>query len=168
MYEVLQASGISQQFLVQDLSLPAEVAAEFMSFIDKEMGVYPMWICPLCPDNDLSDFQVSNMFTPMCINVGVWSGRIADRNEFLRLNRLLEKKLKTLRGKKWFYAHAYYTEKEFWEIYDKKKYYAVRKKYHAEHLPTVFDKVVVKQEYTLKTNDAVRKTILGKAKLQIQ
>ena len=46
-------------------------------------------------------------------------------------------------GQKCLYAHAYYTEKEFWEVYDKEVYDELREKYHAQHLPTIFDKVKV-------------------------
>jgi delta24-sterol reductase len=41
------------------------------------------------------------------------------------------------------YAHAYYTEEEFNDIYDRKTYNALRRKYHATYLPSVYDKVKV-------------------------
>ena len=44
---------------------------------------------------------------------------------------------------KWLYAHAYYTEDEFWNIYDRKWYDALRVKYHATSLPSVYDKVKI-------------------------
>ena len=48
-----------------------------------------------------------------------------------------------LGGKKWLYAHAYYTEDEFWANYDRVSYDALRAKYSATYLPTVYDKVKV-------------------------
>jgi len=48
-----------------------------------------------------------------------------------------------LGGVKWLYAQPYYTEAEFDEIYDRKWYEGLRKKYHATYLHTVFDKVKV-------------------------
>ena len=44
---------------------------------------------------------------------------------------------------KCLYAHAYYTEQEFWDIYDEKKYMELRNQYHAESLPSVYEKVRV-------------------------
>lgn len=41
------------------------------------------------------------------------------------------------------YAHTYYTQEEFDEIYNKKEYDALREKYHATYLPSVYDKVKV-------------------------
>lgn len=42
---------------------------------------------------------------------------------------------------KWLYAHAYYTEEEFWSIYDRKDHNELRAKYHADRLSNVYDKV---------------------------
>ncbi|EXU95463.1 FAD/FMN-binding dehydrogenase [Metarhizium robertsii] len=58
-------------------------------------------------------------------------------------NRALERKVAELGGKKWLYAHAYYTEEEFWAHYDRPAYDALRAKYAASHLPSVYDKVRV-------------------------
>jgi hypothetical protein len=41
------------------------------------------------------------------------------------------------------YSHTYYTEKEFWDLYDREWYEDLRKRYDATTLPTVFDKVKV-------------------------
>ena len=47
---------------------------------------------------------------------------------------------------KWGYANHYYPEEDFWSMFDKPWYDALRKKYHAEYLPTIFDKVTVDLE----------------------
>ncbi|QSS64536.1 FAD binding domain-containing protein [Histoplasma capsulatum] len=47
---------------------------------------------------------------------------------------------------KWLYAHSYYTEDEFWQQFDKEWYDDLRKKYHAQSLPNVYDKVAVDVE----------------------
>jgi hypothetical protein len=41
----------------------------------------------------------------------------------------------------------YYTEEEFWNIYGRPKYDALRTKYHAETLPSVYQKVRSKDEF---------------------
>lgn len=64
-----------------------------------------------------------------------------DRAEFISQNRQIERKVHELSGLKCLYAHAYYTEDEFWDIYDRKSYDALRGKYHASSLPTIYDKV---------------------------
>lgn len=61
-------------------------------------------------------------------------------------NRALEQTVHRLGGKKWLYAHAYYTEDEFWAHYDRASYDALRKRYGADYLPSVYDKVKVDVE----------------------
>jgi delta24-sterol reductase len=39
------------------------------------------------------------------------------------------------------YSANYYTEAEFWNLYDREKYNTLRKKWHAEALPSMHDKV---------------------------
>ncbi|KAJ3495310.1 hypothetical protein NLG97_g3486 [Lecanicillium saksenae] len=77
------------------------------------------------------------------MNFGVWGPGSRDRNEFKLVNRRLEAKVHELGGKKWLYAHTYYSEREFWDIYPRDKYDALREKYGATHLPSVYDKVKV-------------------------
>jgi delta24-sterol reductase len=40
----------------------------------------------------------------------------------------------------------FYTESEFWDLYDRPKYEMLRKKWHAEALPNMYDKVRRKPE----------------------
>jgi len=75
------------------------------------------------------------------LNVGVWGLGPRYHNAMVTLNRALEAKVKDLGGFKWLYANAYYTEKEFWEIYDRPWYDVLRKKYAADCLPSVYHKV---------------------------
>jgi Delta24-sterol reductase len=79
------------------------------------------------------------------INFGVWGPGSKDQLEFLIHNRMLEQKVGH-GGRKWLYAHAYYTEDEFWRIYNRAEYDALRAKYSASYLPSVFDKVKVDME----------------------
>ena len=77
------------------------------------------------------------------LNIGLWGAGPSKHVEFIKANRDLEHKLRELGGMKWLYAHTYYTEVEFWEIYDRSWYEALRQKYDATSLPSVYDKVKV-------------------------
>jgi Delta24-sterol reductase len=77
------------------------------------------------------------------LNVGLWGWGPRESDAFVAKNRALEGKLRDLGGMKWLYAHAYYTEEEFWQVYDKRWYQSLREKYGAATLPTVYDKVKV-------------------------
>jgi FAD/FMN-containing dehydrogenase len=167
LYQAIQNSGATQQYIVQDLGLPLEKVVEFMNFIDLDLNIYPLWLCPIKPDPD-SPLQLNGIKTPLVINVGVWSSRIDSYDEFIRQNRLIEKKLMELGGKKWFYAHSYYTEKEFWSIYDKNWYDKLRIKYHAGSLPNIFNKTQVTKRYEINAKKGLINTIFGRAKLPLK
>jgi hypothetical protein len=80
------------------------------------------------------------------MNFGIWGpSTTTGQAEFVAQNRQLEQKVHSLGGKKWLYAHTYYTEAEFWKIYNKQDYDTLRSKYHAQHLPTLYDKVRVRE-----------------------
>ena len=69
-------------------------------------------------------------------------------------NLRLEWKLKELGGRKWLYARTYYIEEEFWSLYDREWYDALRVKYNATSLPSVYDKVRVDVEAEKKSVNA--------------
>jgi hypothetical protein len=87
--------------------------------------------------------QGNNIKDEILLDIGIWDMGPADAHEFIKLNRAFETKVTELGGMKCLYAHAYYTEQEFWDIYDEKNYLNLRKKYHAGSLPSVYDKVKV-------------------------
>lgn len=53
----------------------------------------------------------------------------------------LEKKLQELGGRKVLYSQRFYTEEDFWALYDRVGYEELGKRCDATTLPTVFDKV---------------------------
>lgn len=63
------------------------------------------------------------------LNFGVWGPGSTNRKEFVQWNREFERKVHALGGQKWLYAHTYYTEEEFDEIYNKEAYERLREKY---------------------------------------
>ena len=125
-------------------------AEEFVDYLDKNFGIYPLWLCPLrqkttCSSSTFSSFAaIGEQHGPETfLNVGIWGVGPKGWDRFVEANRDLEQKVHKLKGKKWLYAHTYYTEDEFWNVYDRAEYDALREKYHANYLPSVYDKVKV-------------------------
>ena len=127
--------------------------------------IYPRWLCPLregeyggmnphvTPPSSPSS---PNAFLPKTINgyfgskkrdfllnIGIWGPLPSSHTATsqLSINRAIEAKLASLGGMKWLYAQTFYTEDEFWKIYDRAWYGGLRKKYKAEGLPDVYAKV---------------------------
>lgn len=166
LYQALQVSGASQEYIVQDLTVPSEKGVQLLNYLDNKTAIYPLWLCPVKTEYR-SPLSCHGLSTRMALNVGVWGPRIPERDKFLKLNRDIEGQLTLLGGKKWMYAHTYYTLKEFWKIYDKTWYDSLRAKYKATTLPTIYDKVVVKKRYDINVKRGLFRTIFGLAKLRI-
>jgi Delta24-sterol reductase len=83
-------------------------------------------------------------FDNALLNIGVWGETPKDVLQ-VSINRKIEEKLKSLSGMKWLYAQTFYTNEEFWSIYDKSWYDDLRQKYGAEgYIPSVYEKVRTK------------------------
>jgi len=149
MYRALHQSRLSDFYVIQDVGIPYGRAEEFAEWLDKCLDVYPLWLCPLSLKRDEKDSgyglhaEFADPETKPMLNFGVWGPASGDRTECVRKNRELEKKVHELGGKKWLYAHAYYTEDEFWARYGRDGFDRLREKYHATYLPSVYDKVKV-------------------------
>jgi len=163
MYTALHASGQSKRYVVQDLAVPYDTVEQFVDYTDKTFKIYPLWLCPLRASSSLPTIHPhhyktaadgSKVAKPM-LNVGLWGYGPAQHEEFVKLNRDLELKLRELGGMKWLYAHTYYSEDEFWQVYDRDWYDALRAKYQATSLPSVYEKVKIDLEAEKKAADSV-------------
>lgn len=148
MYHALHKSGFSNHTVIQDVAIPYNGVEEFLEYLDRDFGHYPLWLCPIKftgTANDPTSGLWADTITDNCpeyfLNFGVWGPGSTNRQEFIDMNRRLEAKLGSLGGKKWFYAQGYYTEQEFWKLFNRAAYDTLREKYHATHLPTIYDKV---------------------------
>ncbi|KAI9776335.1 MAG: hypothetical protein M1839_000415 [Geoglossum umbratile] len=149
LYKALHASGQSRNYIVQDLALPFSTAEKFINYTADSFGIWPLWLCPLrqtrlptlhphFPETEADGETLEPM-----LNVGLWGFGPAQHDRFVAKNRELERKIRELGGMKWLYAHTYYKENEFWEMFDRQWYDGLRRKYNAELLPSVWHKVKV-------------------------
>ncbi|KAH8167712.1 hypothetical protein CIB48_g532 [Xylaria polymorpha] len=155
-----QASPIPTLFKTSEyLSMPPR---RFYEWLHEVVHIYPLWLCPIrvrrySPDAAFglhADF--ADPKTPeVMLNFGVWGPGPA-YDKLVILNRRIEHKVHELGGNKTLYAQAYYTEEEFWQSYNKPAYDVVRTKYHADHLPSVYDKVKVDEAAKKKAKEQTR------------
>jgi delta24-sterol reductase len=146
-YRFLHNARLGQQFLVQDICLPQTSVVDFINYVDKKHGIYPLWLCPLKPSKT-DKLSPTYLNTDLVINVGVWGAMQEDYKSFVLHNRQLEDQVNKLGGRKVLYAHSYYPEPDFWKIYDKKDYLGLRKKYAANTVfPDIYKKTHVSVKY---------------------
>ncbi len=117
--------------VVQDVEVPIERCAEFLSWFLDTVPITPIWLCPLKVMDDagwpLYPLQPHRSY----VNVGFWSTVPIGESEG-ETNRLIERKVRELDGHKSLYSDAYYSRDEFDELYGGESYRAVKKKYDPE------------------------------------
>ncbi|KAL1297032.1 hypothetical protein AAFC00_004623 [Neodothiora populina] len=146
MYTALHASGQSKRCIIQDLALPFSTAEKFVDYTGSELGIWPLWLCPLKRSPQPTMHPYTKEDNDMMLNIGVWGFGPDNRAEFVAAERGLEAKLRELGGMKWLYAQTYYDADEFWSMFDRKWYDGLREKYGATTLPTAYEKVKVKPD----------------------
>ena len=146
-YRALHKSGLANEYVVQDFGIPASRAAQFVTYVQ---GRLPQCQLFLVPAKSVEQMQVASRFNKefrgvfgeRVYNVGVYGRGPADPEAFVTLNRDLEQYGKDeCFGTKLLYARTYFTADEFWAVYDRAVYDEVRRKYKADGLPTMFDKL---------------------------
>jgi delta24-sterol reductase len=173
-YKAMLAADSADAAIVQDLLLPLDTSEAFVEYVDEELNIWPLWICPIRKKASADEIlgwpfyktrdetaTTDKSILPMqkedlILNFGVWGPTDPTPTAVRRTNRDLEAKLRELHGMKVPYAANHYTEEEFWELYDRPKYDALRKKWHAEAMPNMYDKVRRKQVWEVAVGDSAR------------
>ena len=137
----------AREQVVQDIEVPADRLPEFLDFFHKEVGIEPIWVCPLKqrdPDArwPLYEFDPQTLY----VNVGFWSTvplpHGVDPDEG-RVNRRIEEVVSELDGRKSLYSTAFYDRDTFWSIYGGNEYERLKKSYDPSgRLLGLYEKVV--------------------------
>ncbi len=165
----LQSINVSQRHFVQDFVMPADATLQLLRYVDEKIGIYPLLICPGYFKNTKDKLSSTNIKNANLVyDVGVYGHIGLEYEKFVKLNRDAERKTKELGGRKWLYAHQYYTKEEFWKIYDKKWYDNLRKKYFAERVfPDVYEKTHVKEKYSYSVTKGLFNVIFSPRKIPV-
>jgi FAD/FMN-containing dehydrogenase len=128
--------------VIQDVEVPLEVLPEFLEWFDADVGMRPVWLCPLRTTRAWPTYPLQPGHT--YVNVGFW-GTVtvpADAQPGL-VNRRIEAKLQELGGHKSLYSEAFYAEPIFRTLYGVDNLDAVRARYDPDgRLATLYDKAV--------------------------
>lgn len=121
--------------IIQDLQIPLTRADEFYQFFKKDLRIDPMWICPIKINPDMNKFLFCQLEkNRLYINFGAYGNFLPSDKEIGYFNRLIENKAMACGGNKCLYSNVFYSEQEFWKLYDKKAYFSVKEKYDPNSL----------------------------------
>ena len=109
-----------------DTFLPFSRLKEFLEWYAKDFGHFPLWVVPYARVHDYewltNSFWAKTKDTLM-IDIAVYGMKQrGDTNYY----RLMEEKLQELNGIKTLISYNYYKEDEFWQIFNRKNYDAVK------------------------------------------
>ena len=137
----------AREEVVQDIEVPIDRLADFLDFFHREVGIEPVWVCPLKQRDPAARWPLYE-FDPVTtyVNVGFWSTVPLppgiDPAEG-RVNRRIEEVVTEMDGRKSLYSSAYYSADEFWAIYGGGEYQRLKGAYDpASRLLDLYDKVV--------------------------
>jgi FAD/FMN-containing dehydrogenase len=128
--------------VVQDVEIPVERLGEFLDWFDAEVGMRPVWLCPLTASKKWPTYPLQP--GEVYVNVGFWGnvGVGPDAPNAPR-NRAIEAKVHELDGHKSLYSEAFYDRETFDQLYDGDNLARVKQRYDPDHrLTSLYDKAV--------------------------
>ncbi len=145
-----RAGRPQRERVIQDIEVPSEQLPQFLAWFDAEVGMRPVWLCPLrlrggaearpWPSYPLDPDRTY-------VNVGFWGTvHVGDDAPQGPTNRAIESKVLELGGHKSLYSEAFYPRDVFDRLYDGANLAAVQRRYDpAGRLTDLYDKVVQTQ-----------------------
>lgn len=133
-----------REMVIQDVEIPVENGADFLDFFFRDIGMRPVWLCPLRLRSSqpwpLYPLEPGRVY----VNLGFWgtvplsAGQAADHH-----NRLVEAKVTAAGGRKGLYSTAFYPEDEFWQQYNGEEYAELKRTYDPDrNLLDLYNKCV--------------------------
>ncbi|WP_125566234.1 FAD-binding oxidoreductase [Nocardioides baekrokdamisoli] len=103
--------------VIQDVEVPVERLAEFLTWFDREIGMRPVWVCPLVAQRRWTSYPLAPGET--YVNVGFWGTvHVGEDASNSPKNRAIEAEVAALGGHKSLYSEAFYDEATFAELYN--------------------------------------------------
>jgi FAD/FMN-containing dehydrogenase len=133
--------------VVQDVEVPVERLEEFLDWFDREVGMRPVWLCPLVsPGTVDGGAWPSYPLRPRTtyVNVGFWGTvHVGPEAPDAPLNRAIEAKTHELDGHKSLYSEAFYDRETFDHLYGGANLAALKAEFDPQdRLLTLYDKAV--------------------------
>ena len=132
--------------VIQDVEIPVERLPEFLDWFDAEIGMRPVWLCPLrLREREWPTYPLTLDTT--YVNVGLWGWvLVGPAAPNAPRNRAIEAKVHELGGHKSLYSEAFYDRETFDELYDGAHLAAVKQQYDPDNrLTSLYDKAVRRQ-----------------------
>jgi FAD/FMN-containing dehydrogenase len=131
--------------VIQDVEIPVERLAEFLAWFDEEVGMRPVWLCPVVATRAWPTYPLDP--GRLYVNVGFWGTvHVGPEAVDAPRNRAIEAVVHELGGHKSLYSEAFYDRATFDSLYDGANLARVKKQYDPDdRLTSLYDKAVGKR-----------------------
>ncbi len=128
--------------VVQDVEVPVERLEEFLAWFDDEVGMRPVWLCPLVARRAWPAYPLEP--GRPYVNVGFWGTvHVGPERDDAPRNRAIEAEVHRLGGHKSLYSEAFYARETFDALYGGPHLAAVKERYDPDdRLTSLYDKTV--------------------------
>ena len=137
-----------RESVIQDVDIPIEHAPAFLEFFLREVGILPLWICPIRTPQPAARFPLYPMDPGVTyVNFGFWDVvRTRTSHPPGHFNRLIERKVEALGGIKSLYSESYYSPEEFDTCYGGEAWRQLKQRYDPHgRLGDLYDKCVLRK-----------------------
>jgi FAD/FMN-containing dehydrogenase len=125
----LQAAAKLRRFLhtdkptiTLDTFMPMSRVPELLDWYARDFNYFPLWCVPYRRVRDyawLDESFYAGMRDDLFLDLAIYG---MEQRDGRNLHRVMEEKLRELGGIKTLISHNYYSEQEFWEIFNKRNY----------------------------------------------
>lgn len=128
--------------VIQDVEVPVDRLAEFLAWFDAEVGMRPVWLCPVKATRAWPTYPLEP--DQLYVNVGFWGTvHVGPGAVDAPLNRAIEAEVQRLGGHKSLYSEAFYDRATFDDLYDGPHLEQVKATYDPDgRLTSLYDKAV--------------------------
>ncbi len=138
-----RAGRPQRERVIQDVEIPVDRLPEFLEWFDTEIGMRPVWLCPLkLREREWPTYPLKLDTT--YVNFGFWGTvHVGPDAPNAPRNRAIEAKVQELGGHKGLYSEAFYDRETFDQLYDGAHLAAVKQRYDPDNrLTSLYDKAV--------------------------
>jgi FAD/FMN-containing dehydrogenase len=140
-----RAGRPQRERVIQDVEIPVERLGEFLDWFDAEVGMRPVWLCPLVAQQDWPTYPLEPGRT--YVNAGFWGTvHVGPDAPQAPRNRAIEAAVHALGGHKSLYSDSFYDEATFDRLYDGANLAAVKRRYDPDdRFLSLYDKAVARR-----------------------
>jgi FAD/FMN-containing dehydrogenase len=138
-----RARGQHPESVIQDVQIPLPRAADFLRFLEREIGIWPVWICPIRASSAVRHWPLFELAPGVVhVNFGFWDViRSREPRPVGHFNRLVEREVARQGGRKSLYSDSWYSPAEFWAQHDRAAYRSLKQRYDPQGvLGDLYDK----------------------------